>query len=67
MAHSYIDNEEQLAHALHFWKGFSFASDYISVDEAVETLDSSDKVVEARPVYASRWVVSVSLAPVSLC
>lgn len=60
MAHiRFIDNEEQLAHALHYWNNFSFASDYISIEDALDTLDSSDRLVEARQVWAARWVVTL--------
>ena len=53
-----IETEEQLQHALQYWKNFSFNPAYIKLGEAVCSLDADKKPsVTAYHQFAPRWVV----------
>ena len=53
-----IETEEQLQHALQYWKNFSFNPAYIKLEEAVCSLEADKKpVVNAYHQFAPRWVV----------
>ena len=55
---SVIDTEEKLAQALKFWKNFSFVPNYVKLQDAIDTILTDARPVEARHEYAPRWVVS---------
>ena len=54
----YIETEEQLHNALHYWKNYSFNPSYIKLEDAVRSLDDESKpLVSAYHQFAPRWVV----------
>lgn len=59
MASTHVDTVEDLRHALHYWKQHSFDKSYIKLNDAVQSLQSESRLVEARASYLSRWVVCI--------
>ena len=53
-----IETEEKLSQALDYWKNYSFVPDYIKLKDAVDTILTDARLVEARHEYTPRWVVS---------
>ncbi|EIW53402.1 uncharacterized protein TRAVEDRAFT_23774 [Trametes versicolor FP-101664 SS1] len=58
MRDTWIDSAEKLDRALKYWKKYSPFQSYIKLQDAIDSLGTDDRLVEARPVYASRWVLS---------
>lgn len=63
MAHSYIDDLDDLRHTLHYWKQYTLHDSYINLEDAVQSLSGRDRLVEPRPSTVSRWVVSIVKSP----
>ena len=55
-----IDTEEKLVQALNFWKNFTFVPNYVKLQDAIDTILTDARPVEARHEYAPRWVVSTA-------
>ena len=56
---SFIETEDQLSQALHFWKNFTFSEKCIRLQDAIDTIDTDTPMVEAKHVWAPKWVVSL--------
>ncbi len=60
MADKYIDSPDKLSRNLRYWKVRSFLPDYIPLEQAVSTINDSNRLFEARQDYPGRWVVSTT-------
>ncbi len=57
--HYDIDTVEKLKASLRYWQSFCILDAHIPLTKAVATLNTPERVVEARQDYAGRWVVSL--------
>ena len=57
----WIDSVDKLDNALHYWRNHSFSEKYINLRDALASLDSEEKLVEAHSASAARWVVGVDV------
>ena len=55
-----IDTKEKLEQALRYWKDFTFVPNYVKLHDAIDTILTDARAVEARHEYAPRWVVSMT-------
>ena len=55
-----IDTKEKLEQALRYWKDFTFVPNYVKLQDAIDTILTDARAVEARHEYAPRWVVSMT-------
>ena len=55
---SIIDSEEKLNLALKHWKNYTFQPQYVNLRDAVDSILTDRRSVEARHEYSPRWVVS---------
>lgn len=60
MASRYVDSPKKLTRTLRFWRGCAIKEGYISLEEAVATINTPKRLVEARQDFPGRWVVSLS-------
>ncbi|KAH9848706.1 hypothetical protein C2E23DRAFT_738930 [Lenzites betulinus] len=56
MPETWIETPDQLEHALHYWKNYTFSDSYTNLQDAVDTVNTSDNFLQARQVYPSRWL-----------
>lgn len=60
MADRYLDTPKKLTRALRYWRGCAIKDGYISLEKAVSTINTPDRIVEARQDFPGRWVVSLT-------
>ncbi|OSD06152.1 hypothetical protein PYCCODRAFT_1464820 [Trametes coccinea BRFM310] len=51
----HIDSAEKLEHCLQYWRNYSISDQYVKLQDALDTLDTPDRLVEARMAYQARW------------
>ena len=54
---AYIETAEQLHDVLNRWKAFSFNEKYINLQDAVDKMETPERLVDAWHQYAPRWMV----------